>query len=1165
MEAPSQKSHNKTKAGRGSKEKKKSKLSAAKGEQVKRHNVKAFGVANTVRTKRNMQRNLDKTHQKEYAPSENDRRVSEHTQGEESPRASPVRAPPVTIVVMGPPKCGKSTLIRSLVKVYTNHNLTEIVGPITAVAAKTRRVTFVECPNTTTGMLDCAKVADLVLLCVDAKFGFEMETFEFLNILQTHGFPKVMGVLTHLDEFKTAKALRASKKMIKHRFWTEIYQGAKIFHFNGIINNKYLKNECKQLTLYINRVKFRPLQWRNTHPYVIIDRHEDITVPSGPNEEDTGERTVTFYGYVRGTNLRPNQKVHLIGAGDFQIKEVSAMPDPCPFPSKNKDQSLSKKDTLLYAPLSNVGAVMVDKDAVYVEVGKGNYTKRENILAADRERVNEDDDGEGGYEEMEYDPNSPAGMLKNLQDVKNTIGDKMKESQLRIFKRGKAVRAGSDSESDSDDGRDSGEEVDSDNEHEGTRSESSDEEGIPSSDDESDEDERRNSWKVSAARNATTNFLERKNDNNVNLQELVYGGIQEEEGTEEEEEGGGGGLLGGESSDDSDDDDFFKIKKPDEKRNSLLDASDSSSVEDGEDDTFRRERRYKMQDSSKVGLGNGGWGVEEWMEEDGGKIESLRDKFVTGNWENENGIKEEGGNPQGGGDDSDGSVYDDFEDFETGEKVVVSGEGGGENDADYDMDELDDVDTSQMTDDEIREYNRLKKERSKADFNKVYDGEKKDAAMEVDAGEDEENEYLEVLKREKEEKMLRNATEFGSEGERSRVKHEGYRQGMYVRVKLEKVPVELLRNFDPTRPFVLGGLLPNECSMGLIRCRFKKHRWHSKILKCNDPLIFSVGWRRFQSCPLLSTEDQNDRHRYLKYTPEHMHCFATFYGPLVPPNTGLVAFKDIKLRMRGFRIAATGNVLEGDQSFEVVKKLKLVGTPGKIYKNTAFVKDMFNSDMEASRFEGGTVKTVSGIRGQIKKANGTSGEVRCTFEDKVLASDIVFCRTWMPVEAKRYYNPVTDVLDGGEKGWRGMKGRAELMIEKGKPIEVKGDSVYKPIVRKERKFNGLKVPKSLEEALPYKSKQKNTKQKKGGYATKRAVVLEKDEIKKNTFLQSLTTVMRDKKKIRKKANEERMEKKRKEWALDEDGREEGKKRERKKQHREKGKEEKRREMKRIKG
>ena len=36
-------------------------------------------------------------------------------------------------------------------------------------------------------MLDVAKVADLVLLLVDASFGFEMDTFEFLNILQvTH-------------------------------------------------------------------------------------------------------------------------------------------------------------------------------------------------------------------------------------------------------------------------------------------------------------------------------------------------------------------------------------------------------------------------------------------------------------------------------------------------------------------------------------------------------------------------------------------------------------------------------------------------------------------------------------------------------------------------------------------------------------------------------------------------------------------------------------------------------------------------------------------------------------------------------------------------------------------------------------------------------------------
>ena len=128
-------------------------------------------------------------------------------------------------------------------------------GPITVVTGKSKRITLIECPNDTAAMLDCAKIADLVLLCVDAKFGFEMETFEFLNVLQTHGFPKVMGIFTHLDLFRTAKNLRKTKKLLKHRFWTEIYEGAKMFYFSGVINGKYLKNEVKQLTLFISRVK----------------------------------------------------------------------------------------------------------------------------------------------------------------------------------------------------------------------------------------------------------------------------------------------------------------------------------------------------------------------------------------------------------------------------------------------------------------------------------------------------------------------------------------------------------------------------------------------------------------------------------------------------------------------------------------------------------------------------------------------------------------------------------------------------------------------------------------------------------------------------------------------------------------------------------------------
>jgi len=102
--------------------------------------------------------------------------------------------------------------------------------------------------------------------------------------------------------------------------------------------------------------------------------------------------------------------------------------------------------------------------------------------------------------------------------------------------------------------------------------------------------------------------------------------------------------------------------------------------------------------------------------------------------------------------------------------------------------------------------------------------------------------------------------------------------------------------------------------------------------------------------------------------------------------------------------------------------------------------------------------------------------------------------------------------------WRSMKTVGQLRAESKIPTPKKADSVYKPIERADRSFNPLKIPKALVAALPFASKPKNAaKRRKPTLATKRAVVLEKDEKRLYTQLQQLNTLKNEK--IKKKRQE----------------------------------------------
>lgn len=58
-----------------------------------------------------------------------------------------------------------------------------------------------------------------------------------------------------------------------------------------------------------------------------------MTDPNLVDENPDTDRSIVYYGYVRGTHLKPSMMVHLLGVGDFAMASMSAWPDPLPITS----------------------------------------------------------------------------------------------------------------------------------------------------------------------------------------------------------------------------------------------------------------------------------------------------------------------------------------------------------------------------------------------------------------------------------------------------------------------------------------------------------------------------------------------------------------------------------------------------------------------------------------------------------------------------------------------------------------------------------------------------------------------------------------------------------------------------------------------------------------
>ena len=184
--------------------------------------------------------------------------------------------------------------------------------------------------------------------------------------------------------------------------------------------------------------------------------------------------------------------------------------------------------------------------------------------------------------------------------------------------------------------------------------------------------------------------------------------------------------------------------------------------------------------------------------------------------------------------------------------------------------------------------------------------------------------------------------------------HGHYKMGVFVRIELQ-IQKKFSRQLIPEYPVVLCSLRQQELQFAYVRVKIKKHRWYPHILKNKDPLILSIGWRKFQTVPVYCTDDvEAQRLRMIKYTPKFGFCYATFYGPAYALGTSFIGVQKLTDEtgkdVSHFRICVTGTVVELNSQFKIMKKLKLIGEPFKVHKNTAFIKGMFNSKLEVAKF-----------------------------------------------------------------------------------------------------------------------------------------------------------------------------------------------------------------------
>ncbi|KAF4012206.1 hypothetical protein G4228_004047 [Cervus hanglu yarkandensis] len=165
-------------------------------------------------------------------------------------------------------------------------------------------------------VLDMAKVADTILFLLDPLEGWDSTGDYCLSCLFAQGLPTytlaVQGI-SSLPPKKQVDARRKLSKAVEKRFPED-----KLLLLDT-------QQEAGMLLRQLANQKQRHLAFRDRRAYLFAHAADFV-----PSEENDLMGTLKISGYVRGQALNVNSVLHIIGHGDFQMKQIDAPVDPFP-------------------------------------------------------------------------------------------------------------------------------------------------------------------------------------------------------------------------------------------------------------------------------------------------------------------------------------------------------------------------------------------------------------------------------------------------------------------------------------------------------------------------------------------------------------------------------------------------------------------------------------------------------------------------------------------------------------------------------------------------------------------------------------------------------------------------------------------------------------------